>query len=626
MLQFTLLLLITSLSLMPAWLAQAQPEQELTEEQFLSAVQILTDGSDTTIEADLETLEYLEQQALYFDDAARRKLNRIKCWYLHHLEPAQVNVFTETQIAEAQQAQDRVAEADFINCQAAYDFYFGDPDKALGKIEQAYAIAQQINDRRLIADMMAARGEINSYRGDLAIALRDLLRAQSIYDALDLPYYSAYNLSIIANTYRRMKAYGDALEHYARLHELYSDALNRASLMEIKLYQSIIYQDMGQLDTAQQLAKSVYDFYQQQEDPDGISFASTYLGSIHNDMGDYQTGLVYIRQSIALSDNPDLDPQLNQFYLGQALNGLNELDQASVALANAEASFKRENNLRFLSLLHQEKALLYAKQKLWQQAFDEQKRYTDSLVELTEKQDEQHSARLRIEFNLQRTQDENDHLKQQQALKNAELQALAEASKWQFVTVALASALLVVIAIAGVRLWLHARRMQRLALTDPLTMLPNRRHIEEVGLQMLDKCVQNKHDCSLLVMDIDHFKTINDSYGHEVGDQVLKILAQTAKAAIRHQDVIGRTGGEEFIALMPQTSSKQASLVAERIRRDIDNLDLSYLATTLSVTTSIGVAQHNASHESLNELTCRADQALYQAKEQGRNRVVVADR
>ncbi|MBD1390057.1 diguanylate cyclase [Neiella sp. HB171785] len=619
-----LLLLFVSLSLISANPVLAQSGEELTEQEFLTAVQVLNDGSDTTIEADLEQLAFLEQQAPRFSDAAQRLLNRVKCWYLYHLEPQQVKAFTEQQINLAQQAKDELAEADFINCQASYDFYYGDIDAALSKIELALAIAEQAGDQRLIADMLAARGEINSYRGDLAIALQDLLLAQTAYDALELPYYSAYNLSVIANTYRRMRAYDDALEHYDRLSKLYSKAVNRDGFLEIQLYQSMIYQDKGELEQANNIAKTVYDFYQQNDNQDGVSMAATYLASIHNDMGDYESGLAYIRQSIELSKEPDLDPLLNQFYLGQALSGLNQFELATEALAQAQASFEREKNLRYLSLLYKEKALLYAKQHRWQDAFDEQQRYTESLIELTEKQDEQHSARLRIEYNLERTQNENFHLKQQQALKNAELKALNEASRWQLMTVALAATLLVIIIIAGFRLFVHARRMQHLALTDPLTMLPNRRHIEEAGIQMLKQADANRQNCSLLIMDIDHFKAINDSYGHEIGDRVLKALAQTSQAAIRTQDILGRTGGEEFLVLLPATGSNQAELIAERIRRSIEHLDLSHLVAELSVTTSIGIAQHTGKTETLNELTARADKALYQAKEQGRNRVIVA--
>lgn len=605
--------------------ANEETAELMTEQEFLAHVKSLVDGSDTTIEMDLALIAKLDAQASRFSDDTQRQLNRIKCWYLYVQKDADEELFIATQLELARAAGDRQAEADFLNCQSTYLFFHGDPDAALANNRASMQIAYEINDVRLIADGFAARGEINSYLGNLAAALEDLLQAQAIYDELNLPYYSAYNLSVVANTYRRMQAYQQALTHYDKLYVLYKDAVNREAFQDIRLQQAMIYQDMGQLRTALEIVLSVYQFYEDKDDQQGLASASTYLASIYNDLGEYQTALDYALEAEQRADNPDIDPQLNRLYLGQAYSGLNQLEQALGALSQAKASFEREDNLRFLSWLYRALAEVYAKQSDWQKAHQQQRLYSDSLISLTEKQNEQHSARLRVEFDLKQARNENHHLKQQQELADARLKALAKAARWQSLTMVLGLLLLMLIAAIGVRFFIQARRMQTLALTDPLTELPNRRHIEEAGQQMLRRSRTYRQTCSLLVMDIDHFKQINDNFGHEIGDKVLQRLAQVSQATLRIQDVMGRSGGEEFIVLLPATNLRQALVIAERLRQAIEQMDASDLGASLAVTTSIGAAQMHSPNETLNQLTTRADNALYAAKAAGRNKVEAAN-
>ena len=125
------------------------------------------------------------------------------------------------------------------------------------------------------------------------------------------------------------------------------------------------------------------------------------------------------------------------------------------------------------------------------------------------------------------------------------------------------------------------------------------------------------------MIDIDHFKTINDSFGHEVGDHALVALASTLKSLARATDLPARFGGEEFVVLLNGTSSEGASEVAERIRQEIAALSISAGKQHFSMTVSIGVASFGSSDGSWSQAIARADAAMYRAKSQGRNQVVV---
>lgn len=162
------------------------------------------------------------------------------------------------------------------------------------------------------------------------------------------------------------------------------------------------------------------------------------------------------------------------------------------------------------------------------------------------------------------------------------------------------------------------------ALTDPLTQLPNRRN----GLDFLDSQLvfvpSNTAPTAFLMLDIDHFKRINDSQGHAAGDAVLRQLAALLKSRSRAEDLIFRHGGEEFGAVLPNTNRRVALQIGERIRAEVEQTPFVWETQKISVTLSVGVAVSSGSESSGQELIEAADEALYRAKEAGRNRVVAA--
>ena len=128
------------------------------------------------------------------------------------------------------------------------------------------------------------------------------------------------------------------------------------------------------------------------------------------------------------------------------------------------------------------------------------------------------------------------------------------------------------------------------------------------------------------MIDVDHFKQVNDNYGHAVGDSVLRWIARLCRAAIRDTDLLGRFGGEEFAILLLELGAVEAMVVAERLRQSIyDHHFVNDGGTRIPLRVSVGVAQHQAAKESLTEMMLRADNALYRAKREGRNKVVEAD-
>ncbi len=164
--------------------------------------------------------------------------------------------------------------------------------------------------------------------------------------------------------------------------------------------------------------------------------------------------------------------------------------------------------------------------------------------------------------------------------------------------------------------------LEKLALTDPLTEILNRRAFFEVSEELLKLSIRNKSTFSILILDIDFFKKVNDVYGHLIGDDILKFLVTNVKTEIRDSDVFARFGGEEFIILLPDTNEDGAFSLADKIRICIENNPYEDEKLSVPITVSIGVSQLQG-EKLLRELIHRADEALYKAKEMGRNQVVI---
>jgi diguanylate cyclase (GGDEF)-like protein len=164
------------------------------------------------------------------------------------------------------------------------------------------------------------------------------------------------------------------------------------------------------------------------------------------------------------------------------------------------------------------------------------------------------------------------------------------------------------------------RRVRQLAITDGLTQLSNRRAFDRALDREIGRAARADGRLSILLIDVDHFKALNDEYGHIAGDTVLRQISRALQRSVRSYDTIARYGGEEFAAVLPGCSAALAVQVAERLRRAVEEA-----ATEVAVTASAGVATYPYDGADIESLLGAADRALYTAKRGGRNRVVSAE-
>ncbi len=176
-------------------------------------------------------------------------------------------------------------------------------------------------------------------------------------------------------------------------------------------------------------------------------------------------------------------------------------------------------------------------------------------------------------------------------------------------------------AIHGIR---AEQELKRQVQTDALTGLSSRREFLDQARKTHRKTLENGETLGLLIMDLDHFKSVNDNHGHPVGDRALKVFAQVCQQNVRHDDLVGRMGGEEFAMLIPDIDRSRAIELAENLRKRVEKSPVHVEGRTLSLTVSIGLALSSPDEPDFSDLLKRADHALYEAKNTGRNRLVAS--
>lgn len=264
----------------------------------------------------------------------------------------------------------------------------------------------------------------------------------------------------------------------------------------------------------------------------------------------------------------------------------------------------------------------YAAIGFYQQAFDAKEVYINRYREYFINEKNNRIAMLDEKYETQRKANENELLQNQNKLKKLTLRE-SETEKYTqqrniFITVSTAALFFLLL----VRQLKISNRLKHLIKIDSLTGLFNRHTLFRYGRKMTEKALQKQTNLSVALIDIDNFKVINDIYGHSVGDEILKVLADLGNETMRSRDIFARIGGEEFVAILPDATLGEAKAIAEHLREKIAAYDLTPLNITHPLSISIGVANIEQVSREFETLLNAADEAMYCAKAKGRNQVV----
>ncbi|HEX6374059.1 MAG TPA: diguanylate cyclase [Longimicrobium sp.] len=531
-------------------------------------------------------------------------------------------------LAEAERAGDARARADLRLCRAYGYEGLGRMNEATAEYEFAVAEGRRLRDARLLADALMLRGELRYYRGEMAAALADLTESHDLYVRLKNPSRERHTLNDIANLYAdsRVGEYDKALEYYRQVLASHRAAGNTAGV-------STAYFNLGTTLENKGDPAAALDYYRRSLALERQRGDSAEIAVVERSMGIALTKAGRPAEALRWLDAPlayyvrirDADGQARvRLSRGTALRAAGRPADALADLESARAHFDSTHNTRYLERLHEERALAFAATGDWRRAYEARGTQQRLQQELAEQLKEEHTSRLRVQFDTQKKEAENRALVLENRLRGQRLASAARVRRLQTVIIALGVVIVGILAVLVARHIQSERLLRTMAMTDELTRLPNRRHLLAVAHERLADAKRSQKPISVLALDVDHFKRINDTFGHEVGDAVLRRVADTCRAALRHDDSIGRTGGEEFVVVLPHAAAERAMEVAERLRAAVERLEWDDVDPALRVTVSVGVAERAPADDDFAALSRRADDSLYRAKKLGRNRVDLA--
>lgn len=470
----------------------------------------------------------------------------------------------------------------------AIAYLSGDFERSLVLLNDAYNIAAQTDDEEL-------KGTVN---GELGIVYSYLFQ-----DKQSMAYYQ--------QSYLHFKKAGMLLAAHNSLNNIaITHTFNREFQQAIDVFKTIITE--SNKDTPSDSMYSVYS---------GMAWAHISKEDSNPDAA-YQY-LLMAKQHMQFTEK--LDYKL-QYYVDEAtiLYKLERYDEVLTSIAQVEQLFikhqegslmRKENSIYLVEL----RAAVYNKQEQYQQAYETQSR----VIELTDKhyenEDRRSITQVRLRLEAERADKENALLHNQQVTHEENLrQAKLEHEEQRLYLIVSA---LITLALAWVltKLIQSQHQLKTASSIDTLTGVANRRSLMKKAQKSFKQSKKNGTSLSILMIDIDHFKEINDRLGHSSGDKVLAEVASLGSDIMRKSDLFGRLGGEEFMVCLPKTTLTSAMEIAERIRSCVSGASWPFSQLD-KVTVSIGVASFKNDSE-LTDLVKRADKQLYQAKASGRNKV-----
>ena len=451
-------------------------------------------------------------------------------------------------------------------------------------MQEAYLEAYALKEDFLIAIINETYGAIYGYMKDYEQSIEYYQKALNTYERLNYPAHVSEAIYGIAATYRYWQKYELSIRYF----ELYQEKLT----------------------------------YTPNTD---ISFFSAYgLGMTLAEKGDCLKAIDVINHALTLNGLIDYNAELYKQQVHCFIT-MGELDQAQTSLTKAENIFMSlpelvgtEWQLEVIKLAAE---LAHARNndsvafQLSRQYYEKYNKLQvkNSSTRLTSARAAMENERKYIEQALTQQREKVTAL-EKESMNQQELQNIY---LWIFI---LCSGVIVITVITIQ--YINNKKMYAVSIKDPLSNLFNRRYIFEYLSDYLKGTLIEKTELSVILLDIDDFKAVNDEFGHPFGDVVIKQIADICHEVFRNEDIIGRIGGEEFLCILPRTHEKQCKVIAERLLKKISKQ--TYLKKPgLQVTVSIGIATFSEVSSSSETLYLHADAALYQAKRNGKNNVVI---
>ena len=577
--------------------------------------------SDQTVKLTAEVLAALAQKP---DRELELRARFLRCDELIEQSPAAAREEVERGLKAAELSMRDGWRAGFLTCLGNILEFEGNNSLAEQHYDQAVDIAELAQDHYMLAHALYQRGYIRGVAGKYSGGLADLQRAYGLYEKIERPVHARTVINGIATLYNRMGDFDQARVYYERSVRLLEQD-NEPRDLGIALHNlGRTLENLARLDEAYQAFERALAAHQSIRYDRGMAYARRGLASVLNAQLQAGKALAEVEQALPLAraSNDSRLQALLQLQQGIALRQLKRYREARSSLEQALSTFKQNRAQHELRDTYAALATLNAELENWRAAYESHVSLKQVADQLATSQRDQQFALMKVQFDTQYQEQQNIALQKEKAAIEQALLQEQRATRLQVVVIVLGGISVVLLVWTVWRQWRNSKALRTMAMTDELTGMANRRRV----LAELDVLRQshriNERQVAVLIADLDHFKRLNDTWGHLAGDKVLKRVAAAFRTVVRDQDVLGRLGGEEFLLVLPNTGKDEALQVAERIRAAVAAIELNDIEPGLKLTISLGGTDCHGVDEAIGQLLRRADEALYSAKEQGRNRVV----
>lgn len=492
---------------------------------------------------------------------------------------------------------------------------------------QAIKISKEIEDLEILSDSYAGLAGMYDLNHNDVEALKYYQKAyvivQELNDELDMAYLNTNMASVYANLKDFNKAISlqnTAITYFQNNDYKYDEMLAHYS-------QAVIYKRDKQFERALVSYNKMLALSLEFNEPNKVYFANIGISMLYLKLANFEKAQEYWLQAEQLF--PDIEGPYSKahHYLVKAQLEVNDKNTklAFNTVSKAQKiifTLDQDKNLDMYSLLYDVKIDIAVLEEDYKTAFElqkEEKRLNDKYQNAVR---EEARSKYKVMFDTEQTLLKNKLLESDKQFSAIALENANQEQQLKNMIIITAVLFIAVLFFFFYRQIRTSKKLNRLANTDVLTQLANRRYTFSHSELELKKSINNGTAFSIIIFDIDHFKKVNDTYGHAGGDEVLINTAKTANKFFREQDVLGRIGGEEFLAILSNTSLSQALEVAQRIREAIEAQSVTFEDKTINITASFGVAQFSPDREDFISLFQHADEYLYKAKNQGRNCIV----
>jgi diguanylate cyclase (GGDEF)-like protein len=556
-------------------------------------------------------------------DAVREvRFRSVDCGSTRWKDVARGLAYSEQALQAARDNGDRASQARALVCRSSFMMLRDGSRHALPDLDRALDVLKGQNEPQLEGEIMVMRADLLSLIGDQAQAMLDFQRARAAFRDSGIDHEVEPLLQGMATAYRRMGDYAQAARVLDQSRVRLAAKRDWEGLAVNMIQFGFLHVEAGAPDKARVAFEEAIRIASAHDDDTDRNGALLGLAEAQIALDQPQAARTTLHEAATRFAAAGDDSSKDMLLLlgGEALAKQGQHAEALKHYDLAQPLMEAGGNLRYLALLHRARSSSEEALDRDQDALASFKRYDALQQELQDKMRLEQGRLLQYEYEIRQRDFENQRLRAERKAQSQQLADLRRIRNWQTLAMACGLLLAVLLAAFAWRQWRKSRRMRALALVDSLTGTATRRAFDATAADALAEARRQGLPLSLLALDLDRFKNINDRYGHAAGDRVLAATSRAWTALLRDRDLLARIGGEEFVVVCPDTSMGKARGIAARLLEATEALRFEDIDPALRVGVSIGLAQAGTD-DTVAALLARADAALYRAKQGGRGRV-----